>query len=178
MAWTLRIERSGPLQESLCLILYQERLHPSRSIKGVKFIKITLDQDKNYLSSVTTYRLKLMTKLSRELIISNLWVLPLMLISLGLNTLRRFAKKESSAIGALKRVRPFISKGTAIQIGNALTVPHFDYCSPVWDCLTGYVSDKLQKLQNRAARVKLPPVHSRLGEAISATKEREIVDDA
>ena len=51
----------------------------------------------------------------------------------------------SSAIGALKRVRPFISKETAIQIYNALIMPHFDYCSPVWDCLIGYLSDKLQK---------------------------------
>ena len=67
-------------------------------------------------------------------------------------------KKVSSAIGSLKRVRPFISKETAIQIYNALIMPHFDYCSPVWDCLNGYLSDKLQKLQNRAARVitKLP----------------------
>ena len=40
-------------------------------------------------------------------------------------------KKVSSAIGALKRVRPFISKETAIQIYNALIMPHFDYCSPV-----------------------------------------------
>ena len=39
------------------------------------------------------------------------------------------------------------------QIYNALIMPHFDYCSPVWDCLSGYLSDKLQKLQNRAARV-------------------------
>ena len=62
-------------------------------------------------------------------------------------------KKVSSAIGALKRVRPFISKETAIQIYNALIIPHFDYCSPVWDCLSGYLSEKLQKLQNRAARV-------------------------
>ena len=67
-------------------------------------------------------------------------------------------KKVSSAIGALKRVRPFISKAITIQIYNALIMPHFDYCSPVWDCLSGYLSDKLQKLQNRAARVitKLP----------------------
>ena len=57
------------------------------------------------------------------------------------------------AISALKRVRSFISKETAIQIYNALIIPHFDYCSPVWDCLSGYLSDKLQKLQNRAARV-------------------------
>ena len=50
-------------------------------------------------------------------------------------------------------MRPFISKETAIQIYNALIMPHFDYCSPAWDCLSGYLSDKLQKLQNRAARV-------------------------
>ena len=62
-------------------------------------------------------------------------------------------KKVSSAIGALKRVRPFISKETAIQIYNALIIPHFDYSSPVWDCLSGYLSEKLQILQNRAARV-------------------------
>jgi len=49
-------------------------------------------------------------------------------------------KKISSAISALKRVRPFISKETAIQIYNAL-IPHFYYCSPVWDCLSGYLSD-------------------------------------
>ena len=30
---------------------------------------------------------------------------------------------------------------------------YFDYCSPVWDGLSGCLSDKLQKLQNRAARV-------------------------
>ena len=62
-------------------------------------------------------------------------------------------KKVSSAIGAHKRVRLFISKETAIQIYNALIMPHFDYCNPVWDCLTGYLSDKLKKLQNRAARI-------------------------
>ena len=62
-------------------------------------------------------------------------------------------KKISSALGALKRLRPFIPKETAIQIYNALIVPHLVYCSPVWDCLSGYLSDKLQKLQNRAARL-------------------------
>ena len=62
-------------------------------------------------------------------------------------------KKFSSAIGALKRVRPFISKETATPIYNALIMPHCDYCSPVGDCLSSYLSDKLQKLQNHAARV-------------------------
>ena len=52
----------------------------------------------------------------------------------------------------------FISANTSLQIYNALILPHFDYCSPVWDCLSGQSSDKLQTFQNRAARVitKLP----------------------
>ena len=72
-----------------------------------------------------------------------------MLNSLGVNPggkhVEEIYKKVSSAIGALTRVRPFISKETAIQIYNALIMPHFDYCSPVWDCSSGYLSDKLQK---------------------------------
>ena len=47
----------------------------------------------------------------------------------------------------------FIPSDVAVQIYNVLILPHFDYCSPVWDCMGGYLSDKLQKLQNRAARV-------------------------
>ena len=41
---------------------------------------------------------------------------------------------------------------------SALILPYCDYSSPVWDCMSGYLSEKLQKLQNRAARVitKLP----------------------
>ena len=50
-------------------------------------------------------------------------------------------------------MRPFRSKETAIQIYNALIMPHFENCSPVWDCLSGDLSDKLQKLQTRAARI-------------------------
>ena len=50
-------------------------------------------------------------------------------------------------------MRPFIPTDVAVQIYNVLILPHFDYCSPVWDCVSGYLSDKLQKLQNCAARV-------------------------
>ena len=31
--------------------------------------------------------------------------------------------------------------------------PYFSYCAPVWDGLGHTLSDRLQKLQNRAARV-------------------------
>ena len=63
-------------------------------------------------------------------------------------------KKISKAIGALKRVRPFISVKTALQIYHALIRPYFDqYCSSDWGECSVTLCDKLQKLQNRAARV-------------------------
>ena len=63
------------------------------------------------------------------------------------------SKKVASSIGALKRVRPFISVHTAIKIYKGLIEPHFDYCSVVWDGLSQQLSEKLQKLQNRTAKV-------------------------
>ncbi|RUA05525.1 MAG: hypothetical protein DSY43_04445 [Gammaproteobacteria bacterium] len=63
------------------------------------------------------------------------------------------SKKISAGIGALKRARSSISRDTAIKIYKALIEPYFYYCSSVWDGLTQQSSDKLQKLQNRAARV-------------------------
>ena len=68
------------------------------------------------------------------------------------NHIGDLSKKISSAIGALKRIRPYISKRTALQIYQALILPHFDYCSSVWGDCNLTLSDKLQKLQNRAAR--------------------------
>ena len=82
----------------------------------------------------------------------NRWVCLLTNTFHGQN-IEEISKKISSAIGALKRIRPFISESTALQIYQALILPHFDYCSPVWDELSVTLSDKLQKLQNRAARV-------------------------
>ena len=47
----------------------------------------------------------------------------------------------------------FISCKTAVQVYSALIQPHFDHCCSVWDELGGTLATKLQKLQNRAARV-------------------------
>ena len=42
---------------------------------------------------------------------------------------------------------------TAIKIYKGLIEPHFDCCSVVWDGLSLQLSEKLQRLQNRIARV-------------------------
>ena len=50
---------------------------------------------------------------------------------------------------------------TAIKIYKGLIEPHFDYCSAVWDGLTQQLSEKLQKLQNRAITKSTPDTNSR-----------------
>jgi len=54
-------------------------------------------------------------------------------------------------MSALKRIRPFISESTALQIYQALILPHFDYCSSIWDELNITLSDKLQIFQRRSS---------------------------
>ena len=48
---------------------------------------------------------------------------------------------------------PFVSSATLKLIYNAIVQPYFDYCSPLWDNYGIGLKDKLQKFQNRAARV-------------------------
>ena len=67
------------------------------------------------------------------------------------NHIEVISKKVSSGIGALKRV--LIDRETAIKVYNGFIEPYFSYCAPVWDGIGVTLSDRLQKLQNRAARV-------------------------
>ncbi len=62
-------------------------------------------------------------------------------------------KKITSGIGSMRRIRDFVDRETLSTIYNALVRPHFDYCSEVWDILGVGLSSRLQKLQNRAARI-------------------------
>jgi hypothetical protein len=47
----------------------------------------------------------------------------------------------------------FVDRKTLSSINNALIHPHFDYSSEVWVALGVGLSSRLQKLQNRAARI-------------------------
>ena len=62
------------------------------------------------------------------------------------------SKKVSAAISALKRIGSYISQDTTARVYQGLIEPYFSYCAPVWDGIGSKLSDKLQKLQNRAAR--------------------------
>ena len=63
------------------------------------------------------------------------------------------SKRISSVIAGLRQVRPFISTTTAVTIYRSLILPLFDYCDVAWDTLSKTSAQRLQKLQNRAARV-------------------------
>ena len=63
------------------------------------------------------------------------------------------ASKVSSEIGAIKKLKEFVDRDTLVLVYNALIQPHFDYCCEVWDELDKGLIERLQKLQNRAARL-------------------------
>ncbi len=63
------------------------------------------------------------------------------------------ATKVSKGIGMIRRMKAFVPQSTLISVYNSIILPHFDYCSLVWDIGNAYSLEKLQKLQNRAARV-------------------------
>ena len=67
--------------------------------------------------------------------------------------IRETSKKIASGISAIKRIRKFVPREILLTIYNSLIQPHFDYCSVVWGCCSKGLSQKLQKLQNRAARI-------------------------
>ena len=61
--------------------------------------------------------------------------------------------KITSGISALRRLKEFIDRKTLVSVYNAIVRPYFDYCCEVWDVFGETQSKRLQKLQNRAARI-------------------------
>ena len=72
---------------------------------------------------------------------------------LGIAILIIFAKKVTARISALRRLKDFADKQTLLSVYNALVYPYFKYCCEVWDVFGETQSKRLQKLQNRAARI-------------------------
>ena len=67
--------------------------------------------------------------------------------------MEKIIKKVSSGIGAIKRVKHLVPQATLQPIYQALMHPHFNYCNTVWGNCGITLSNKLQKLQNRAVSV-------------------------
>ena len=63
-----------------------------------------------------------------------------------------FSSKITCNIGILKRIRHFIPKESLLLLYHTLIEPYFKYCSIVWGQCSETLRDKLQTLQNKAAR--------------------------
>ena len=63
------------------------------------------------------------------------------------------SKKISAGIAILRCVSHFIPFDTRVNMYNALVMPYFNYCGAVWGNINKGLADKLQKLQNRVARI-------------------------
>ena len=61
--------------------------------------------------------------------------------------------RASKGLGMLRRMRPFVPRSILITIYKSLILHYLDYCCMVWDNCSNYLLDKLQKIQNRAARI-------------------------
>ena len=61
--------------------------------------------------------------------------------------------KVAKILAALRRLRLICHQSTLLTIYKSLVLPHLDYCSAVWGCIGNGLSQKLEKLQNRAVRI-------------------------
>ena len=53
----------------------------------------------------------------------------------------------------LRKIRKFTNPENLVKVYKSVIEPYFDYCSIVWDTLNLELADKLQSVQNRAARI-------------------------
>ena len=60
--------------------------------------------------------------------------------------------KASRAIGVIRRAKKYVRQDTLELMYHSLVLPYFDYCSLVWNNCSQTLKDKIQRLQNRAAR--------------------------
>jgi hypothetical protein len=58
-----------------------------------------------------------------------------------------------ASIALLRRAKRFVNQNVLINMCNSLVLPHFTYCSNVWNDGSRTHTDKLLKMQKRAAKI-------------------------
>ena len=67
--------------------------------------------------------------------------------------INKVCAKVSNGLGIMRRVRTFVTQPIMQSIYNSLIFPYLDYCNMVWENTAKYNLQKIQKMQNRAARI-------------------------
>ena len=63
------------------------------------------------------------------------------------------SSKVSRTLGILKHAKKFLPLSALTSLFTSIIEPHFRYCCSVWGCAGTTEIIRLQKLQNRAARI-------------------------
>ena len=63
--------------------------------------------------------------------------------------------KVSKCCGVLNRLKYYLPNCTLKMLAEAMIIPNFDYCSPVWSNCNNELKSRLQKQQNKLARIIL-----------------------
>lgn len=88
--------------------------------------------------------------------------------------------KVLKGLRMLRSIRPMLTITQMVSLYESLVLPHFDYCSALWGNCGVVLKNRLQKLQNRAARiisrsgyeVRSPEILSALGWCDLETRRR------
>jgi len=67
--------------------------------------------------------------------------------------IQELCAKLSSKIGMLKRLKHLLPIDCLVRVYNAVVQPHIDYCLTVWGGAASVYIDRVQRLQNKAARI-------------------------
>ncbi len=62
---------------------------------------------------------------------------------------------SSKAIGIIRRVKKYVSQDPLELMYHSLVLPYLDYCSLVWNNCSQTLKDKVQRLQNRVASLRV-----------------------
>ena len=89
----------------------------------------------------------------------------------------KIQKKTSSGLYMLRKVKQYVNSSTLKLVYNALVSSHLNYCDVVWDNCGITLTNKLQKIQNRGARIiNNSPWHSSGRENISSLNWQTLGD--
>ena len=72
-----------------------------------------------------------------------------------LSHINHVTSKVSKRCGVLNRLKYYLPNCTLKMLAEAMIIPNFDYCSPVWSNCNNELKSRLQKQQNKLARIIL-----------------------
>ena len=67
--------------------------------------------------------------------------------------INEISAKVSKGLGIMRRIKTFVTQSVMQSLYNSLILSYFDYCNMVWENTAKYNLQKIQKMQNRAARI-------------------------